>query len=396
MANFVQMYKSTDLNAPVLTGQVGSLITLLNKCLVDGYTTAAVSGIVESGTNYTVTLGSANTTLNPAGQYITIAGASPAGMNGTWRINTYTDSTHVIITGPGGLGAITGGAITYAKAGLQWTKPFAAGTNSQTYRSADAASNQLYLQVIDNAATAGGAKEAQIYGAEAMSADQTVTSGQFPTAVQYANGLCFRKSTTADATARAWTLFGDDKTFYLIPNTGDAAVQSFSTMGFGHFISFKSGDAFNTFIGGGATFNSASSVVFGLNANRSPVAFTPVTTDALFAPRLYSQAGTAIPLALQSFSGNATVFGGSTYGFLTYPLPSDNGLIVNPVFVCDANGNLRGRLPGIFPPIHNAPLTQYDESTGVSGLPSATLVALTVTTGGLSGQINVDKYGPWN
>ena len=40
MTNFVQMYKSTDLNAPTLSGTAGDLTTLLDAILVNGYTTA--------------------------------------------------------------------------------------------------------------------------------------------------------------------------------------------------------------------------------------------------------------------------------------------------------------------------------------------------------------------
>lgn len=47
MANFVQIYKSTDLNAPVLTGQVSKLVDLLDAVLVTGYTTAAVSSVTR-------------------------------------------------------------------------------------------------------------------------------------------------------------------------------------------------------------------------------------------------------------------------------------------------------------------------------------------------------------
>jgi hypothetical protein len=48
-----RIYRSDDSGAPVLTGQVGTLITVLTKCLVDGYgsKTAAGWSIALSGTN---------------------------------------------------------------------------------------------------------------------------------------------------------------------------------------------------------------------------------------------------------------------------------------------------------------------------------------------------------
>jgi hypothetical protein len=388
MANFVQLYKSTDANAPSLTGQVGSLITLLNKCLVDGYSTASVTSIVESGTTYTVTLAAANSSL-VSGNYVTISGASPSGANGTFKI-TVTSTTTFTYVGPGGLGTITG-TILYAKAALQWARPFSAGTNSQTYRSADATSNRFYLQVIDNGATAGGAKEAQIYGAEVMSADQTVTSGQFPTTVQQASGLCLRKSTTADSTVRAWTLWGDDRTFYLQTTTGDVASQANHSMGFGHFISYKAGDAYNTFIGGGASFNS-SNVACGMG---QMTAFqVGPAGNAMYIARSYTQLGTSVQAEMLGVGiSSNNIVGGLT--LITYPNGPDSGLHVAQLQLSDAVGVNRGRMPGMYQPLHLNPLTQYDESTGVTGLSGVTLVTVNIVSSGTLGQLLVDKFGPW-
>lgn len=50
-----RIYKSTDSGAPVLTGQAGSLLNLLDKCLVDGYGSKTAAGWTRSytGTNKT-------------------------------------------------------------------------------------------------------------------------------------------------------------------------------------------------------------------------------------------------------------------------------------------------------------------------------------------------------
>lgn len=447
MANFVQLYKSTDTNAPVLTGQTGSLITLLNKCLVDGYTTASVTSITKFGDIGVALLGSANSTL-VTGNYLTFSGCTggdASTYNATYYIfvptawqTTVAYAKGALVTnvgnmyvcrnagtsgsGPTGTGtSITDGdcvwdyvgsgaaanismvlsatpagnatgTLLYAKAGLQWTKPFAAGTNSQTYRSADNTSNQFYLQVIDNAATAGGAKEAQIYGAEVMSADQTVTSGRFPTSVQLANGMAVSKSNTADATARTWTLFGDDRTFYLFINTGQSAP--YRGMAFGHFISFKAGDAYNTFISGDA-FNAASASSVGFFSN---MALGGTAPSNLYVARSYTQLGGAIAAAqtaIAANSGTPSVAGGSA--LLSYPNPADSGLYVMPTFLTDsATTALRGRLPGLYMPLHNAPLTQYDIATNIVGLSGVTLTAMSVGYSSLGGQLMMDAFGPWS
>jgi hypothetical protein len=398
MTNFVQCFKSTDTGAPTLTGQVGSLITLLNKCLVDGYATANVTSITRSGSTATATLASADATLY-TGAWVTFANAVQPEYNINAQI-TVVDPTHVTfaVSGTPATPATTASTLTYNRTGLGWTRPFVAGTNAQTYRSADATSNQFYLQVIDNAATAGLGKEAQVFGAEVMSADQTVTSGRFPTTVQAASGLCVRKSTTADATARAWTLIGDDRTLYFISSTGDTGGQNGHGFSFGHFISFKAGDGFNTFIAGGAAFNVSSTTT----AWAAGLPGGAVTSNVYLA-RSYTQAGTAV-VVLQTvlasgFSAITGSIGGSSGSgaALTYPNAVDGGLYVGTVLLTDTpTASLRGRLPGYFAPLHVNPLTQYDESTGVTGLSGVTLVAVNTSSATTQGQSLFDKFGPWN
>ena len=390
MTNFVQLYKSTDANAPVLTGENSKLIDLLDAILVNGYTTASVTSIVESGTNYTVTLAVANSTL-VVGNYLLFAGGSPGGVNIAMMINAVTDSTHVVCTGPGGLGSITG-TITYRKAPLAWTKPYT-GTNKAVFRSADTGSNQFYLRVLDDGSVTS-ALQAMIRGYETMS-DVDTGTGLFPTVAQLANGLYCRKSATANSTARAWTLIGDDRTFYLIVNTGDSDAAAWHEIGFGHFISFKSGDGFNTFIGGNPTTNSSNSP----NGLTGSLPLGNISTANLYVARSYSQAGTALACALGGYSntasinliGIASVAGGS---LLTYPNASDSGLYVQP-FMVNESGLVRGRMPGMYGPLHQAPLTFYDLSTGIAGLPGATLIALSITYSGGKGQIMHDVFGPW-
>lgn len=478
MANFVQLYKSTDLNAPPLFGAAGSLIDVLNAVLVDGYgytglaitsitrsgTTAtatvsaavglrikdqayvtvsgctgtgaaqynigalwtrasattytytmlsdpgasasgtpvaslalAVTSLTESGTNYTAVLTQSDSTL-AVGQYITFAGASPGGANIAMKINTVTSPTQVVCTGPGSLGAISG-TITYQKSSLAWAKPFAGGTNAQAYRSADTGSNRFYLQVVDT-----GTSTSNIYGAEVMTADQAVTSGQFPTTAQLATGLFVRKSTTADSTnARAWTIIGDDKTFYFICNSADANL--WHSFGFGYFIPFKPGDGFNTFIAGNMITGASPATAYPGLGSIAGIGST-IGGIGLYVPRLYTQTGAAISSQLQGYGGLLT---GTTMGTIgansgagagiTYPNPSDSGLYASQLLIFDATGSARGRMPGYYQPLQILPLNNYDVVTGITGLSGVTLTTLSIG-GGYSvsyvvGQCFVDTFGPW-
>lgn len=488
MPYYVQLYKSTDLNSPPLSGQTNSAIVVFNACLVDGYSaTVSITGITRSSQTATATVSAANGLKLKTGQYLTISGANETEYNGTFLITvastttfTYTVTgtpatpatgtisgtlklpiTSITRGGTGNLTAtltmpqqnsslVTGNYVTiegctstgaaqyngtfqitststttftyqmasdpganatvtgasYYKAGLQWTRPYSAGTNSQTYKSAatvganSEAYSPKYLQVIDNAATAGTGKECQIYGAEVMQADQTGILGRFPTTTQAANGLCFRKSSTADATVREWTMFGDEKTFTIVNNTGDPYL--WLGMSFGYFISFKSGDEYNTYIAGTSTFNSGTGLVngffgFGWLANVTVV-------GGLYICRSYTQAGSSVSSALTGIStsgvmtGAGPVLSGGNSTFIGAPNSCNNGYYLQPMFVQDAAaGQLRGRVPGWFATLHgtNLTFTNYDTITNVIGLSGKTMTAISVSYGNGVGLGFVDTFGPW-
>ena len=163
------VYQSSDTSAPALTGQVGSLIGVLDACLVNGYGSKAAAG---------------------------------------------------------------------------WTKAFSA-TNKASYR--QAAGNSFYLDVDDNATGGGGAKEAGVRGYETMTAVGTGTNEWPTTSDVSANNETMRKSATADATARAWILIADDRTFYMWVLTGDT-TGAYMGWGYGDFYSYISGDPGRTMI----------------------------------------------------------------------------------------------------------------------------------------------------
>ena len=352
----------------------------------------------------TVTLVNADPTLQ-TGHYVTVSGCTSTGAsqyNITAKITVISTTSFSYQMGSDP-GANASGSPVYTRAPLGWTQPFAAGTNSQTYRSADSSSNQFYCQVIDNAATAGAGKEAQIYGAEVMSADQTVTSGRFPTSVQFASGYCIRKSNTADATnARAWTLWGDDRTFFLVTNTGDGTTNGYHGGGFGYFIPFKSGDNYNTFVSGSVIFNnSASTSTFEGFMLASALGANAGSTGLAIA-RLYTQTGTAVIGQLNGYgTGNTSPVGaiGGAIGagaLITYPNPDDSGLYVQQFFISDVAGAVRGRMPGIFGALHSSPFQNYDQVTGVTGLSGVTLTNVVMAMNNVYGQLLIDTFGPWN
>ena len=489
MAYYVQVYRSTDLNSPPITGQAGGLLSCLNPCLVDGYgwsgmsissltragavataTVSAADGLklktgmiltisgvtgpgggdpalyngtftitVASTTTFTYTMSgtpsgtatgtivvsswlpitsitrggagnlTATLTMNNqnvtliTGNYITVTGCTSTGAaqyNGTFRITvtSSTTFTYQMVSDPGASATVTGA--TYYKAGLQWTRPFSAGTNSQTYKSATTvgALGETYvprpLQIIDNAATAGLGLEAQMYSAEIMQADQIVTFNQFPTVAQKASGLCMRKSVAASSAVKEWTLWGDEKTFTLNIFTTD--VNTFNpAVAFGYFIPTKSGDLFNTFISGGSSFN-VNNASYGINT-AGWLANTAAASN-FYISRSYTQIGTSLSTSL-CYSSTGTVnsiLGAAAASPLLGPNPTDSGYYVQPVFVQDVVGTLRGRMPGLYGllnPITN--FSNFDTITNVVGMSGSTLMFHPVGSVNIQGGCFIDMFGPW-
>ena len=140
-----------------------------------------------------------------------------------------TDASAPVISGTAGaLTALLDAVLVNgygAKSPAGWSIAYTAA-NRRVYRQG-AGSADCYYRVRDDGGGTGGAREALIYGAEAMSDVNTVVSGKFPSNAQSAltdNSLVIRKSAALDATARVWIAFADSRTCYLFIQDGDVAA----------------------------------------------------------------------------------------------------------------------------------------------------------------------------
>lgn len=80
----VKVFSSTDTSAPTLANTVGSLITVLDACLVNGYGSVTLSSLVVSSNVATATVAAGHgfTMIGDTGHVIKIEGAAPSGLNG--------------------------------------------------------------------------------------------------------------------------------------------------------------------------------------------------------------------------------------------------------------------------------------------------------------------------
>jgi hypothetical protein len=298
------IYRSTEVGAPPMDGGAGSLVNVLDACLVHGYGALATGVLTSDNTanvsnGDTVTIGSITYTFRSAAPSVVnevlISGTADAsllnlintinltGTAGTTYISAQTAHTEVyaqvavaahavtvFAKRPGTLGnalvttetaatlswgggTLTGGSVS--KAALGWTKDYAAPARA-IYR--PPAGTRCFLEVIDNTPdVTNGAVNARVLGWESVTSlgtgiAESTGGGRFGTP----SNPQWQKSATTTCgpnNFRTWMLIGDDRTFYLWIFTGSGAA-GYYTYGFGDIRSLVAGDAAKGFIIGQGGF----------------------------------------------------------------------------------------------------------------------------------------------
>lgn len=305
------IYKSTDASAPVLTGQTGKLVDLLDACLVNGYGAKAAAG---------------------------------------------------------------------------WAVSFT-GTSKRAYRGPSGA--RLYYRIQDDGPGAGTFKEARLTGYETMS-DVDTGTGPFPTAAQGVGSVAMypiRKSTSADATARAWIVAADARTVYVWVATGDTA-GTYHAFGFGEIYSLVSGDAYNGFTIGRIVENSGTAG----NERLEYISITNTTQTDMAVARGHLGTGGSVQM---NKHGDATKSASASgmQGILAYTNAPDGGLYLSPIWILDftTSGakNIRGRMRGFWHFLHaTTNVADLDTVTGTGDLAGKTF--LFIKLGGQSGLYTIE------
>lgn len=195
--------------APVLAGVNGSINSVLNACLVNGFNTQSVSSATASGG--VVTFNYASAPGFSTADTVTITGASNAAVNGQFRVQSAA-SNQVLVSMPGVPDGAVGGTITMKFSSLGWTRPYS-GTNVGAYRQGGASATKRYLRVYDGTI----ATELAFYlrGYEAMTAVSTGT-GPFPTSTQApGNGVSHAAPSPSGANP-PWAVVGTPRAFYFL------------------------------------------------------------------------------------------------------------------------------------------------------------------------------------
>lgn len=354
----VKYFDSAMSGAPTLSGTAGALIGVLDACLVNGFGSVTLTSLVVASNVATATCSGGHhfAMVGNVGPVITIAGATPSGLNGSWRV-TVTSSTQFTFATSGISDQTATGTITAVRSSAGWTKAYT-GTNKAAYSRGALEASAMLLRVDDTPA-----QYPTFIMYESMS---DVDTGSGASTTRY-----FAKSNAASGTGRAWTLVADEQAFYLFAQA-DGSLW-LSALAFGDIVPFNSADAFCCLLLGHAAADTV-----------SHLHFVDGTTTGAELARAYSQVGGKVSSG--RYSHRTCQYMGA--GTLNLPNWADNGLHAWPVECREGTTIARGLMPGLFCPIHGTLMTQGAVVAGNRSL-------LFQSTFSANYQCALDLTGPW-
>ena len=391
----IKVYRSTDLGAPVLSGQIGQFITFLDAILVNGYNSVSVTSLTRSGSTATAVCAAPHGLST--GDVALVAGAGQTDYN-VEAVVTVVNGTTFTYDVAGAPTSPATGTITAKRAPLVYTKAFT-GSNKAAYRANNPTGLRHYLRVQDDGGSSGGNRECRLWGYETMTDIDTGT-GVYPTAAQSSNGYYQIKSSSTDSTQRPWCLIGDGKIFYLFMDYGGAAASGLSSSGtfygtvFGDILSYKVGDAYASVLAACTNANSTNSPQQGLGAQQTSINSPSSFLASMNIARDFTAVLGSRYVGLMA-SGLGTSMGNTAY--IAYPHQIDNGFYINPVQVTQGSpAIIRGRMPGLYEGMHGRALNNGDIVENVQGLMGRKFMMMYVNSGSAGGHVMLDITGPWD
>ena len=375
----VKWFHSGMTNAPVLRGQTGALIELLDACLLNGFDVRYVNSIVVASGVATVTISAGHSYEVPA--VISIAGVTGelAALNDEWRITTAGAST-LSFACPGVADGTAAGTITAMRASAGWAKPFSA-SGKGVYQSQVATSTQLFLRVDDT-----DARYSRVRGYENMS-DVDTGAGLFPTLAQRVEtAFTWAKSTVADTSARAWLLVADGAFIHFLPK--HVPTNPHTLHAFGDLVSYLSADAYHCICVAHVIAAPANS-----GASHDGVSLTASTST--YCARQSTQSGAA-----SAFIRSASIPSGFMgVGMQPYPGIDGKLQLAAPVLALDSTGvtsAIRGEIPGLLAPAHSVPLNHLSVVDGAGAFAGRKILMSSATySTAVEARVAFDITGPW-
>lgn len=235
--------------------------------------------------------------------------------------------------------------------GEGWTSPFS-GTNEKQYQQPGGSGFRLYVN--DNGTLAAGAREAIVRACESSTALSTLVD-PFPLTTQLADANCvWRKSDTADATARTYHAIADDRSLFLWIVFGSFASDGYW---FGDEDPYWPGDNYACSIAVRRAGNDATA-----GRAMEPTANSITQSSSVVAGRYYARTEDGLTKSvLSAYATRCTQFGSAGAGtVLPYPNPTTGKIHIIPAVAASLGGttttiatpaSIRARVPFLFEPI---------------------------------------------
>jgi hypothetical protein len=394
MSEFVLDFDSSETGAPVLNNAAGSMIGVLDACLVTGFNNRAITSLVIAAGVATATC-AGHGYSSGFSKDVEIAGATPAALNGRKQL-TFVDTNTFKFLATGVSDQTATGTITSKRASLGWTKLFS-GTNKAIYKRSDITATSVLLRVVDTNAAPASTTSARWTAIETATDIDTFT-GLSPAAAQLADGYFANKGSNS-ATAKQWSAIGSSNFFSLwtqssstvMPTNGGQVAQ----MCFGDIKSYKQGDAYNTLVCGLNNDQSGSAATNVVALPVTSLAASAVSTTASVS-RGYGQLGAAKYVGAVGFSLNT--YSGSPSTLPVYPGEVDGGGLIYPQpLIVEVGADLlspcvRGVLPGYCQVAARYPFPHRTIVGSITALPGRQIIFMGTSSGGLVG---IDLTGPW-
>lgn len=382
-------FDSSMPGAPVLNGTAGSMLALLDACLVNGFGLKSVDSVVIASGVATITFSTGHSAFRDS--VIELAGVTtPSSLNGRHKVQGYTTNT-VTISVPDLSDQTATGTISMKLAAAGWLKAFSK-PNVAAYKSADLTATGLYIRIDDTSATS-----CRVRGYETFTDIDTGT-GLFPTDSQYSGGMWWRKSNNADSTSRYWCVIANSTMVYLGINNVNRSVKSFTWFGFGDIVSRKANDPYKFVVSGNPGDYT------GGYTSTSPLFSTIGYQRAYrFMARGYSGLGgssCACPLWLSRNLDMDVISGYCPE--LPFPNPADGSLLVSDVHLVETvtNKGYRGTVPGAYALIQSVQeyIPDHTIFDNITSLPGRRVAIKTIDTAsnGYYGAVAFDLTGPWS
>lgn len=323
----VKYFDNTMTGAPVMAGNVGALITLLDNCLVSGFGLSAITSLeIENGVGTVITGGHGLTMVGSVGPVVRIDGCTDAAINRDWRVLSIPSGTTFTFDATGVVSGLRSGTMTAKRAPLGWEKRYS-DAGRAAYARTDPESTEMLLRVTDSAT--------QIATLD-MFEDMTDLDTGTRSATVYAV-----KSSFSGGSARAWTLIGDSRAFYLLIDR-DGNGEFGTLIFFGDPIKVAAADAFFCMLVSSTKTDTT---------QWADLLYGEGSTTGKYVCRSYTQAGGARLLGMRLYSDQSTTtYSGRSKN--TYPCPVTQGLLIHSDFKLYEGYSIRGMFPGIYDSSH--------------------------------------------